>query len=106
MREVKEVKRDINVDELEMSWEEVKCQLLSNPKVKAEYDNLEVEYEIIRQIMKARKEMNLTQAELAEMVGTKQSNISRLESGEYNPSLALIQKVANALGKKLEIRLV
>ena len=54
----------------------------------------------------ARIEKNITQNQLAEMIGTKQSNISRLESGEYNPSLEFLNKVAQALGKSLEIRLV
>jgi transcriptional regulator with XRE-family HTH domain len=49
--------------------------------------------------------LNLTQEQLAELVGTKQSNISRLESGEYNPTIEFLSKVAQAMGKTLEIRL-
>jgi len=54
----------------------------------------------------ARKEKNLTQKGLAELIGTKQSNISRLESGNYNPSLELLTKIAQVMGKKLEVRIV
>jgi len=68
--------RRINMDR---DWKEIKKELLFNPEVKAEYDNLAIEYELIRQVIKARKEKNITQAELAMKVGTKQSNISRLE---------------------------
>lgn len=91
---------------MEKQWRVVKQEMLSNPEVKSEYDNLAVEYQLIRLFIKARKEKNLTQSELAEKVGTKQSNISRLESGDYNPSLDFIEKVAAALDKKIEIKLV
>ena len=61
------------------------------------------QYELIAQIVKARKENGLTQQELAERIGTKQSNISRLESGDYNPSLDFIIKTAQGLGKEIHI---
>ena len=53
-----------------------------------------------------RREKNLTQKGLAELIGTRQSNISRLESGNYNPTLDFLQKIALAMGKKLEVRIV
>ncbi|MEQ8187685.1 MAG: helix-turn-helix transcriptional regulator [Candidatus Eremiobacterota bacterium] len=64
---------------------------------------LEPEYEMVRQIIKARIELNLSQKELANRVGTKQSNISRLEGGNYNPSIQFLKKVAHGLGKELHI---
>lgn len=70
-----------------------------------EYKVLEPEYEIIKQIIKSRTEQNMTQKQLAEKIGIKQSNISRLESGNYNPSLDFLKKVAAALGKELHIEL-
>jgi len=89
-----------------MEWSKAKALILKNEEVKKEYDLLETEYKIIEEIIMARKEKNLTQKGLAELVGTKQSNISRLESGNYNPSLDFLQKVAGAMGKKLEVRIV
>ena len=59
--------------------------------------------QVADQVVKARTELKLTQQELAERMGDKQSNISRLESGTYNPSLEYLNKVAEALGKKLHI---
>lgn len=53
-----------------------------------------------------RLQRGMTQAELARLVGTTQPGISRLESGAYNPSVALLRKVAAALGARLEVRLV
>jgi len=89
-----------------MEWSKAKAVILKNKEVKKEYDLLETEYKIIEEIIMARKEKNLTQKGLAELVGTRQSNISRLESGNYNPSLDFLQKVAGAMGKKLEVRIV
>jgi len=55
-------------------------------------------------ISELRKEKKLTQKELAERIGTKQSAISRLENGTYNPSIVFLNKVALALGKEVEIK--
>ncbi|MDI9483671.1 MAG: helix-turn-helix domain-containing protein [Bacillota bacterium] len=68
-----------------------------------EYNALQPIYEIRRQLIQYRIEQGLSQKELAEKVGTKQSAISRLESGEYNPSIAFLSKVAHALGKEIRI---
>jgi predicted transcriptional regulator len=76
---------------------------LKDPEFRSEYEALEPEYEIIRQIIRARSELNMTQKELAERTGIKQSNISRLERGTYNPSLSSLKKVAHGLNKELHI---
>ena len=87
-----------------MTFEEYKKKAFAeDPELYKEYKALEPEYEIVKQILKARSELNLTQKELAEKVGIKQSNISRLESGNYNPSLEFLKKIAEGLGKELHI---
>ena len=58
---------------------------------------------LVKQIREARKEQGMTQQELAELAGTKKSNISRLESGRYNPSLDFLIKIADGLGKQIRI---
>ena len=83
----------------------LKAELFKDPEFKAEYDALEPEYELIKQIISARTEKKMTQKQLAEKIGTKQSNIARLESGNYNPSFQFLQKVADALDKKLSFSL-
>lgn len=88
-----------------MKWDDAKKIINSDPEVIKELDNNAIEYKVVREIIKARHELNLTQEQLAELVGTKQSNISRLESGEYNPTIEFLSKVAQAMGKTLEIRL-
>lgn len=62
-------------------------------------------YEVVKQLKSARKAQNVTQEVLAERVGTKKSNISRFESGRYNPSLDFLIKVADSLGKQIQIRI-
>lgn len=89
-----------------ISFEEMKNDLFKDNDFKAEYDRLKTRYDAIEQIIKARKEQNMTQAELARKVGTQKSNISRLESGNYNPSLDFLAKVSAALGKRLNIHLM
>jgi len=80
-----------------------KKQALKDPEIKAEYDRLEPEFAIIRSIIRKRLETGMSQKQLAEKMGTKQSALSRLESGTYNPSLAFLKKVSAALGGKLQI---
>lgn len=89
-----------------VSFEHIKTELLKDSEFKTEYDKLQPRYEAIEQIIRARKELNLTQSELAKRVGTQKSNISRLESGNYNPTLDFLIKVSNALGKKISIQLM
>ena len=88
-----------------ISFEEMKADMLKDEEFKAEYEKLKPRYEAIEQIIRARKEQNLTQSELAKRVGTQKSNISRLESGNYNPSLDFLIKVAESLGKSLSVQI-
>ena len=76
---------------------------MMNPEVKREFDALEPEFQLIREMIKARREAGLTQKELAERTGLQQSNISRIENGNGNPSLETLNKIAQGLGKKLVI---
>lgn len=87
------------------SFEEVKADMLKDAEFKAEYEKLKPRYEVIEQIIRARKEQNITQSELAKRVGTQKSNISRLESGNYNPTLDFLIKFAESLGKNLSIQI-
>ena len=61
--------------------------------------------EIIAQLVEARLEKGISQAELARMIGTQRSNICRLESGIQNPTLDMVLKIAAALGKKVSLSL-
>ena len=77
---------------------------LKNKEFKKEYNALEEEFEISKEVIKLRKDLNLTQKELADLAGTSQPAIARLESGNYkNLSLQFLRKVGNALGAIPEI---
>ncbi len=86
-------------------FDSIKSEFMLDNEFKEEYERLKPRYDVISQIIEARKENNMTQSDLAKMVGTQKSNISRLESGNYNPSLDMLIKVARCLGKKLSIQL-
>jgi DNA-binding XRE family transcriptional regulator len=71
------------------------------------YDALELEYQVINQLLKARNRAGLTQDAVAARMGTTKSAISRLEgSGKHAPSLATLRKYAQAVGCELQVRLV
>ncbi|MBU3934721.1 helix-turn-helix transcriptional regulator [Patescibacteria group bacterium] len=76
---------------------------LKNPEFKKYYDEYGKQLEIAYQIFKLRKEKNLSQAQLAKKIGTKQSNIARIESGQQNFSIDILEKIAGALGRDLRV---
>jgi ribosome-binding protein aMBF1 (putative translation factor) len=88
-----------------ISFEELKARLLANPTVKAEYDALAPEFEISVELLKARLRAGLSQAELAARMGTSQSAIARLESGQRLPSTKTLLRFAQATGNRFRIRL-
>jgi ribosome-binding protein aMBF1 (putative translation factor) len=85
------------------SFSSVKKRWLRDPKFKKAYDALGPEFALAETVIRRRLEKGLTQAQLARKIGTKQSAISRLESGTYNPTLGVLRKVASALGAKVSI---
>ena len=93
-----------------MTHNELKEKMLSNLEVKAEYDSLEKEFSLFEELLKARTVAGLTQAQVAERMGTKTPAIARLESGggnkKHSPSLSTLQKYAQAVDCHVEIRLV
>ena len=85
---------------------ELKAKYMQDEAFQEEYNRLEETYRIAEKVIQARVAAGLTQAELAKKIGTRQANISRLESGTYNPSIELLMKVAQATGKRLEVNFV
>ncbi|MEK7470591.1 MAG: helix-turn-helix transcriptional regulator [Patescibacteria group bacterium] len=79
---------------------------MKNPEFRNAYDALEPEFQIAKQVIKARIDRKLTQTQLAKRIGTKQPVISRLEGMDSMPTITLLKKVAESLGKKLVIKFV
>lgn len=87
-----------------LTWEEHKKELMKDPKVRQAYLEIQPEFAIVRKIIESRVKEGVTQKELARRMKTKQSAVSRLESGRANPSLNFLQRLAEALNSRLEIR--
>lgn len=85
------------------NWNKFKQELLKNPAVKQDYKKLEPEYRLARDILRARLNRKLTQTELAKKAGVSQVIIARLESGNSNPTIETVNRVAGALGKELKL---
>ena len=84
-------------------FDEFYNELMSDPEVRKEYDALEPEFQLVRELIRARREAGLTQKELAEKTGIQQTNLSRIENGNGNPSVMTLNRIAQGLGKKLVI---
>ena len=76
---------------------------MKEPGFKEGYEALEEEFSLASLLIEARTRSNLTQAELAERMGTSQSTIARLESGKAKPTLSTLRKLAKATGTRLKI---
>ena len=76
---------------------------LSDPEFKKEWDALEPEFAIVQAMIDARKESGLTQKQLSERTGIAQADISKLESGNGNPSVKTLQRLAAGMGMRVKI---
>ena len=86
-----------------MNHNEMKKLLLDDREIESEYNELSPIYELKKEIIRLRIEKGLSQKDLAALMGTKQSAISRLENGSYNPSVEFLNRIAHTLGKELQI---
>jgi len=85
------------------TFKQFKSKTLKNPAVKAEYEALGPEYELVKTIINQRIKRGWSQTQLAEAIGSRQPVISRLEQGNGNPSLSTLQKIAKALDLSLQV---
>jgi ribosome-binding protein aMBF1 (putative translation factor) len=91
-----------------MTYKFIPAQVLfdewrKDPEYVKGYDALEEEFARAKMVMDARTHADLSQAELAERMGTSQSAIARLESGRFKPSTRTLEKLAAATGMRLRI---
>ncbi len=90
--------------------DQVIAKLMRRPAVSAEVERLEKEEgALLDQLLKARQEAGLTQAQVAERMGTQPPAVARLErslaTGKHSPSLATLRKYASACGKRLVLQI-
>ena len=89
-----------------MKFDDYLQEQLKDPEFKKEWDDIQPEMDVIRAMIDARIEQNLTQKELAARTGIDQADISKLENGTRNPSLKLLKKLASGLGMQLKIEFI
>ena len=81
-----------------------------DPEFNAAYEESETEYALLRELLQARQRAGLTQAEVAEKMGTKPPAVTRLETSlsdsRHSPTVATLKKYARAVGCKLEVHLI
>ena len=81
-------------------------ELKRDSQLKAEYDAMAPEYDIIQAMIDAKKSQNITQKELSERTGITQTDISRIENGTRNPSLEMVKRLARGMGMVLKLEFV
>jgi ribosome-binding protein aMBF1 (putative translation factor) len=86
-----------------LSFERYLAKELKNPEFKKHYDEYGKQLEIAYQILQLRKQRKMSQTQLAKKIGTKQSNIARMEAGQQNFTTEMLQKIASALRCNLKI---
>ena len=84
----------------------LKEELMRDDEFRKEYEAIQPEMDITRALLDARIRVGLTQMELAEKTGISQADISRLENGTRNPSLALLKRLAEAMDSTLRIEFI
>ncbi|MBP9817456.1 helix-turn-helix transcriptional regulator [Candidatus Shapirobacteria bacterium] len=78
---------------------------ISRPGVKKEYDKLGPKFKLIAKTLRARNRQKLTQKQVADLMGTKQSALARFEAGNSNPTLSFLQRLAKALNTSFVLRI-
>ncbi len=84
-------------DKRATNYEEFEAGLLEKPEIRREYEGLKPKYNMIRSLIERRNKLGISQTQLANIIGTKQPAISRLEKGDYNTTLSTFFKVTDAL---------
>ncbi len=87
-------------------FKKVRDEWMKDPAFRAEYERLAPEFALARALIKARTNAKLTQAQVAKRMGTTQSVVARIESGQNAPNLRTLEKYAEAVGRRIEVKLV
>ncbi|MEB3361702.1 MAG: helix-turn-helix transcriptional regulator [Synechococcaceae cyanobacterium] len=85
------------------SWREIRDNFLADPQVRQSYQELAPRFDVIRQLIALREQRGWSQRELADRAGMKQPQLARLETGQVEPKLDTLQRLANAMGCKVQV---
>ncbi len=88
------------------NYKDLLKERLKDADFKKEYEEMNPEYEVIKAVLAARKSVDMTQKELAEVSGVAQSDISKLENGNSNPTIKMLQRLANGMNMHLKVEFV
>lgn len=91
-------------NKIHTNYVEFEATLLKKPEIRREYEALKPRYEMIKRLIKRRNQLQISQTELARIIGTKQPAISRLEKGDYNTTLSTFFKVTEALDIDISLK--
>jgi len=89
-----------------IDFQDYLAEKLKNPRFRKYYDEYGKQLEIAYQILQLRKQKRMSQVELARKIGTKQSNIARMEAGQQNLTTDTLQKIAIAFERDLKVEFV
>ena len=89
-----------------VDFQEYLANQLKNPEFKKYYEECGKQLEITYKILQIREQIGMSQKELARKIGTTQSNIARMETGEQNFTANTLQKIASAFSRNLKIEFV
>lgn len=78
-------------------------EMMKNQELKKEYEKLTPQYNIIKEIIKLRKDKSLTQEDLAKLTGISKMKIKSIENGSITPTIEMLSKIAQVGGKKLSV---
>ena len=85
------------------SWREIRAGFLADPQVQQAYSDLEPRFAVVRQLIEMREKHGWSQRDLAERAGMKQPQLARLETGQVEPRLDTLQRLAEAMGCRVRV---
>ncbi len=88
---------------MRLTFQQVINEKMKNPEFRREWEEQEPEFQLIRAMLQAREDLNISQRQLSEKTGITQADICKIENGEGNPTLQTMKKLAEGLGMRLDL---
>lgn len=104
MNKIKISKKDRKLGYKITPFSKIRAKWMTDPEYRKIHEESAFEFEILKAIIIARARQKLSQRDLAEKIGVKQSALARFESGRTNPTLSFIKKVVSGLGLSVSVK--